>query len=152
MGTIVSISMLRVLALLTVVSAAHIQNRASYPHWEDVCNTSLFFSEDKKSWDDARGFCELIGGNLVDIRSQEMNYCILRHAHHTNLPEDYYWHSANDVDDEGVYRYDLAGDFPPLPGDLVLWSPIWWSTDPNAGQSGNCIMMCLSNWSCRTLG
>merc|ERR1719158_133070 len=130
--------MLRVLVLLTVVSAAHIQNKTRTPHWENVCNTSLFFSDDKKNWNDAQEFCDFIGGNLVDIRSQEMNYCILRHAHHSKVPEDIYWHSANDIVDEGVYHFGRTGD-------LILWSPMWYPPDPNAGRAGNCIMFWLTN-------
>merc|ERR1711962_981810 len=77
----ITISMLLVL-LLPVISAANLEEKGDgvTPHWEEVCNTSLLFSEEKKSWDDATVFCELFGGNLVEIRSMEMNYCILLHA------------------------------------------------------------------------
>merc|ERR1719158_2083656 len=137
--------MLSVLLLLTVVSAAKLQDRAVTPHWEAVCNTSLLFSEDKKTWNDARGECELYGGNLVQIRSMEMNYCILRHSQDKALPVDYYWHSGNDIDDEGVYRYNRAGDFPPISGNLILWSPIWNTGRPDSGKSGNCLLVRLSS-------
>merc|ERR1712133_249180 len=30
------------------------------PHWEEVCNASLSFSEDTKSWSDAGELCELL--------------------------------------------------------------------------------------------
>merc|ERR1719430_91546 len=141
--------------LLPVISAANLEERVAgvAPHWEEVCNTSLLFSEETKSWDDATTFCELFGGSLVEIRSMFMNYCILRHAHHKGLSY-YYWHSGNDIDEEGVYRYNRAGDFPPLPGDLITWSPIWndplggpglGRMEPNGGRDHNCLMVQLSS-------
>merc|ERR1712041_33263 len=146
MGTIVTITMLLVLLLLPIIFAASLEENGGgvTPHWEAICNTSLLFSEDRKSWDDATGLCELFGGNLVEIRSMELNYCILRHAHHKGLPVDWYWHSGNDIDDEGVYRYNRAGDFPPLPGDLITWSPIWVDGEPN-GPKENCLLVHLGS-------
>merc|ERR1712041_795 len=149
MGTIVTITMLLVLLLLPIIFAASLEENGGgvTPHWEAICNTSLLFSEDRKSWDDATGFCELFGGNLVEIRSMELNYCILCHAHHKGLPVDWYWHSGNDIDEEGVYRYNRAGDFPPLPGDLILWTPLWSakSNEPDGGRGENCLMVYLSS-------
>merc|ERR1711962_864091 len=142
MGTVI---MFPLLLLITVVSAVPIQDRAVTPHWAAVCNTSLLFSEDKKTWEDAQGNCELYDGSLVEIRSMELNYCILRHAHSKNLPADTYWHSGNDIDDEGVYRYNRAGDFPPLAGDLILWSPIWNVGRPDYGRKENCLEVHLAS-------
>merc|ERR1712243_95050 len=158
---IVTITMRLVLLLIPLISGASLQERVAgvTPHWEEICNTSLLFSEDTKSWHDAKGFCELLGGNLVEIRSMFMNYCILHHAHHKGLPVDWYWHSGNDIDVEGVYRYNRAGDFPPLPGDLILWSPLWYPTEPN-GPKENCLIVRLAsdshagkfgNYPCTTL-
>merc|ERR1712126_431475 len=149
MGTIVTISMLLML-LLPVISAAPLEERGAglTPHWEEICNTSLLFSEETKSWEDATVFCELFGGNLVEIRSMEMNYCILLHAQLKGLPADWYWQSGNDIDNEGVYRYNRAGDFPPLPGDLITWSVIWYdykdqNGEPNGGRGENCLEVSL---------
>merc|ERR1712126_291083 len=141
----VTITMLLALLLLPLISAADPKEGGGEvtPHWEEVCDTSLLFSEDTKSWDDATGFCELLGGNLVEIRSMEFNYCILLHAQHKGLPVDWYWHSGNDIDNEGVYRYNRAGDFPPLSGDLITWSPIWCNGEPN-GPKENCLLVKLS--------
>merc|ERR1712126_67042 len=140
----VSTTMIPVLQLLlfAVVSPVSIQDKAT-PHWEDVCDTSLLLSEDLKSWDDARGTCELFGGKLVDIRSLEMNYCILTHAQRKGHPAAWYWHSGNDINVEGVWRYNN-------PGDLILWTPIWWFSKgtigtPDGGRSQNCLLVNLSN-------
>merc|ERR1712080_668008 len=141
MGTI---TMLLVVILPAVISGVNLQESGLIPYWEEVCNTSLLFSQDWKSWEDARRECQLFGGDLVEIRSMDMNYCILRHAQHKGYAAEWYWHSANDIDDEGVYRYNMAGDFPPLPGDLILWSPLWYGSDPNGGTSQNCLLVALS--------
>merc|ERR1711962_1107649 len=144
---IVTITMRLVLLLIPLISAASLQERGGgvTPHWEEICNTSLLFSEDTKSWYDATEFCELLGGNLVEIRSMEMNYCILHHAHHKGLPADWYWHSGNDIDDEGVYRYNRAGDFPPIAGDLILWNPYYYAGRPNGGRGENCLEVKLTS-------
>merc|ERR1711996_40961 len=142
MGTVI---MFPLLLLITVVSAVPIQDRAVTPHWEAVCNTSLLFSEDKKTWEDAQGNCELYGGSLVQVRSMEMNYCILDYAETKVLPADWYWHSGNDIDKEGVYRYNRAGDFPPIAGDLILWSPLWNVGRPDYGRKENCLVVSLSS-------
>merc|ERR1712133_290014 len=144
---IVTITMLLVFLLLPAIFAADLEENGGgvTPHWEEICNTSLLFSDDRKSWDDATGFCELFGGNLVEIRSMELNYCILRHAHSKALPADWYWHSGNDIDDEGVYRYNRGGDFPPIAGDLILWSPIWSGGRPSGAKSENCLEVALKS-------
>merc|ERR1711962_1515537 len=134
----VTIIMLPLLLLFTVISAAKLQDRAVTPRWEAVCDTSHLFSEDHKNWKDASGECELYGGNLAQIRSMELNYCILRHAHSKNLPAEGYWHSGNDMDDEGVYRYNRARD-------LILWSPIWADGRPQGGKAENCLYVSLSS-------
>merc|ERR1719347_1290878 len=137
--------MFRVLLLLPALSAASLKERGAgvTPHWEEACNTSLLFSEETKSWEHAAVLCELFGGHLVEIRTMEMNYCILLHTQLKGLPEDWYWHSGNDIDNEGVYRYNRAGDFPPLPGDLITWSPLWFNGEPN-GPKENCLIVRLS--------
>merc|ERR1712180_501444 len=141
----VTVIMFPLLLLITVVSAVPIQDRAVTPHWVKICNTSLLFSEDSKTWEDAQGNCELYGGSLVQIRSMEMNYCILDYAETKALPAEWYWHSGNDIDKEGVYRYNRAGDFPPIAGDLILWSPIWAVGRPNGAKSENCLLVSLSS-------
>merc|ERR1712126_309551 len=142
MGRLVSAMMIPVLQLLlfAVVSPVSIQDKAT-PHWEDVCDTSLLFSEDLKSWDNARGTCELYGGKLVDIRSLEMNFCLLTHAQRKGVNKYWYWHSANDINVKGVWRYNN-------PGDLMQWTPIWWggiANTPNGGRSENCLHVYFSN-------
>merc|ERR1719481_1042145 len=119
--------------------AVNVQDGAVTPHWTPACGTSLLFSEDVKSWDSARGTCELFGGHLVDITSLQMNSCILSHYHQKGLPGGFYWHSGNDIKEEGVWRYNN-------PGDLINWTPPWCGTeDPNGGRSENCFKIGFSN-------
>jgi len=154
MGIVAITIMLLVILLIPVSSAASLQegDGGVSPHWEEACNTSLLFSDDTKSWNDATGFCELFGGNLVEIRSMELNYCILQHFQLKGLPKTWYWHSGNDIDNEGVYRYSRASDFPPLPGDLITWAVLWYDDnksykigDPNGGEGENCLTVHLSS-------
>merc|ERR1712126_184542 len=133
----VTVIMLPLLLLLTIVSA----DTAVTPHWVKVCDTSLLFSEDKKNWEDARGECELYGGRLAEIRSMELNYCILNYAQTKGLPIDRYWHSGNDIDREGVYSFNRAKDFTHL--DLILWSPV--RDFGYGGKSENCLLVYLSS-------
>merc|ERR1719153_868030 len=88
----------------------------------------------------------VVSAAKFEIRSMEMNYCILDYAETKALPADWYWHSGNDIDKEGVYRYNRAGDFPPIAGDLILWSPIAWEKGrPQGGRSENCLLVRLSS-------
>merc|ERR1712080_79905 len=72
------------------------------PSWVQVCGGTYLFSEDKKSWDDAYGECELYGSHLAQIDGIEENFCLLEYAHTEGLPADWYLHSANDISSEGV--------------------------------------------------
>jgi len=129
--------MICVFFLLAIVTASPIKKT---PHWESVCGTSLLFSEDAKTWDEARSLCELIGGHLVDITSLQMNSCILSHYHQKGLPSGVWYHSGNDIKEEGVWRYNTYGD-------LINWTPIWASVypEPNGGRSENCLVVNLFN-------
>jgi len=132
-------TMIAAVVMLSVVTASSIQDGAVTPHWEHICGSTLLFSEDAKTWDDARGTCELFGGNLVDITSLEMNSCILSHYHQKGLPSGYYWHSGNDIKEEGVWRYNTYGD-------LINWTPIWGGYEnPDGGRAENCLDIYLSN-------
>merc|ERR1719228_764984 len=99
--------MIAVFFLLSAAAAVpvNVQDGAVTPHWTSACGTTLLFSEDKKSWDSARGTCELFGGHLVDITSLQMNSCILSHWHQNRLTPYSYWHGGNDIKEEGVWRY-----------------------------------------------
>merc|ERR1719228_2049209 len=131
--------MIAVFFLLSAAAAVavNVQDGAVTPHWVVACGTSLLFSDDKKSWDAARGTCELFGGHLVDITSLQMNSCILSHYHQKGLPSNDYWHSGNDINEEGVWRYNN-------PGGLINWIAMW-GTGPSGGRSENCLYIALTN-------
>merc|ERR1719400_926591 len=83
------------------------------PSWVNICNGTYLFSEDTKSWNDAYGECELYGSHIAQ-----------------GFPADKYWHSANDIMSEGVWRqYDE---------ELLSWSPWWFDEEPLGGKERNC--------------
>merc|ERR1712107_800319 len=81
-------------------------SRELTPSWAEACNGSYLFSEDKKTWNDAYGECELYGSHLVQIDGLAENFCLLKYAHAEGLSgagdSYWYWHSANDIMAEGV--------------------------------------------------
>merc|ERR1712079_85957 len=88
------------------------------PEWVPACNGTYLFSEDKKTWNDAYGECELYGSHILQ-----------------GLTADMYWHSANDNMSEGIWRqYD---------GGLILWSPWWYDNEPNGSTGSNCAVIGL---------
>merc|ERR1719447_706291 len=88
--------------------------------------------------DDATGNCELYGSHLLQIDGFEENFCLLEYVHSHGFPtggfESWYWHSANDIRSEGVWRqYD---------GEMISWSPWFWD-QINDGTASNCAIIAL---------
>merc|ERR1712025_301733 len=116
------------------------QDQVKSPHWVAVCGGSYLFSEDKKSWNEAGDICELYGGHLAQIDNLAENYCLLDYAQSQSLEDEWWWHSGNDIEREGVYRQ--------ADRELILWTPFWLGrgnsdTEPNEGTAANCLMVCL---------
>merc|ERR1712013_223067 len=74
------------------------------PQWVTVCDGSYLFSEDVKNWYDAKDNCELYGSHLLQIDNMAENYCLLDYAQSQGMKVDYWYHSGNDIEREGVYR------------------------------------------------
>merc|ERR1719228_1213108 len=107
------------------------------PSWVEICGSTFLFSEDQKTWNDAKGNCELYGGHLAQINDYETNYCLLEYSHAETLPANYYWHSGNDLIGEGVYRqFDES---------LITFAPLWYSGEPQGGKGQNCLLVRLSD-------
>merc|ERR1712037_712842 len=105
------------------------------PSWVNICGGTYLFSEDRKSWNDAYGECELYGSHIAQIDGFEENFCLLEYAQTKGLPFDYYWHSGNDILSEGVWRqYDEQ---------MILWGP-WFFDGSNGGRGSNCALIDLS--------
>ena len=69
----------------------------------------------RHTWFDARAECDLYGGWLVQINSQEEYNCLMRHGTGANL-DDTYWTDVNDVGNTGVWTHafdDSAVSFYP---------------------------------------
>merc|ERR1712154_214299 len=89
-------------------------------------------SEDKKTWDDAGGICQLFGSHLLQIDNMAENSCLLEYAQKQGVTEAYWWHSGNDIEWEGVYRQ--------ADGNLLTWQPLWLGKNPNEGRRANCLV------------
>merc|ERR1712080_14548 len=133
-ATLTAMHPLLLLSFLSAVLSVPLGQELT-PSWVQICGGTYLFSEDKKSWDDAYGECELYGSHLAQIDGIEENFCLLEYAHTEGLPADWYLHSANDISSEGVWRqYD---------GQMVLWSP-WWQNGKNGGRTENCAVIAFS--------
>jgi len=121
----------------TEVNLSSSLNQENTPSWVNICDGTYLFSEEAKSWHDAAGKCELYGSHTVQIDTLAENFCLLDYAQTMGYSTEY-WHSANDIASEGVWRqYD---------GTLLSWSP-WWSSEtdePDGGKSQNCGKVTLS--------
>merc|ERR1712183_123686 len=100
------------------------------PSWVDVCGSSYLFSEHTDTWENAVGNCELYGSHILQIDNMEENYCLLSYAHSQGMKTDWWWHSGNDIQSEGVYTQ--------ADGKYILWQPIW-----NGIRGHDCLMVCL---------
>merc|ERR1739836_354885 len=77
----------------------------SLPEWQNLnCEAGhkYFFSDETRHWQDARDECELYGGWLLSIDSQQEQNCLVRFAHSSGLHAGWFWHDANDAADEGI--------------------------------------------------
>merc|ERR1719228_245675 len=95
------------------------------PTWMEVCNGSYYFSNETATWDEAGEYCKLFGdgSHLLQRDNKQENNCLLRVANKHNLLEQY-WHSANDIQVEGILvQWDSSE---------VLWQPLWgqWGPGP----------------------
>ena len=73
---------------------------SSLPSWHDLqCEPGhkYLFSDLYHTWQDAREECELYGGWLLSINSQQEQNCLVRFAHSSGLQAGWFWH------DGGIY-------------------------------------------------
>merc|ERR1719431_1774717 len=115
------LTFLAIFSLQVLVRAEPDQNDT--PHWVSVCDGSYLFSEDTKNWYDANGNCVLYGSQLFQIDNMAENYCLLDYAQSQGMNVDYWWHSGNDIEREGVYRQ--------ADGQPILWTHIWYANNPD---------------------
>ena len=113
----------KIFILSVSVSLLSLASSSSLPGWENLqCERGhkYLFSDVSHTWQDARDECELYGGWLLSINSQQEQNCLVRFAHSSGLHTGWFWHDgnfcifllfmlfipiflkANDVADEGV--------------------------------------------------
>merc|ERR1712004_845079 len=131
-----------IFVLILFTSASSVTpNKEGTPSWVNICGGTYLFSEEAKSWDEAKGRCELYDAHLWQIDNLVENFCLLDYSH-TMGYNDEYWHSANDEESEGVWRQ--------ADGTLLSWSPWWYATKdkqgaPNGGKDENCAVVHLTD-------
>merc|ERR1712002_586838 len=107
------------------------QDQGTTPHWVAVCNSNYLFSEERTSWYDAAHNCNLYGGHLLQIDDMAEDFCLLEFAQGKNT--DWWWYSANDIQNEGVFRQ--------ADGNYIQWEPTWRSGHPDGGRNENCVLV-----------
>ena len=81
------------------------------------------------TWDDAKAYCESLGGYLATVTSQEENDWIMDNLHPYESAYGYYFGAA-DVEEEGVWKW-VTGEA----WDYTNWAP----GEPNGGIGENVI-------------
>ena len=69
---------------------------SSLPSWHDLnCEEGhkYFFSDETRTWQEAREECQLYGGWLLDINSQREQNCLVRYAHSAGIAA-WFWHDG----------------------------------------------------------
>merc|ERR1719481_409769 len=116
---------MRPLLWLTIFLGLGSSQSSRIPHWEEIeCEAGhkYLFSEDQKPWPDAKVECELYGGWLVDIGSQEEQNCLIKFARSQELLT-WWWHDGNELDEEGIYCH--------ADGRYMTWFPPKWTRGNN---------------------
>ena len=80
------------------------------------------YYDSKISWEDAKAYCENLGGHLVTITSKEENDFVY------SITKDYAYIGATDVGSEGSFYWITGEDF-----EYTNWN----SGEPNNGNRGN---------------
>jgi len=106
------------------------------PQWVDLeCQAGhkyLFVTDEVRNWVEARDYCALFGGWLVDIQDVHEQNCLTRHAYNTGLTDYSYWTDASDLED-GVWMHTATnsevtwfgnkgiscGDWTPMGGHAI---------------------------------
>merc|ERR1719347_389755 len=120
------------LLTLSLTFAITLQGDALSPSWQFLeCEEGhkYLFSEDTRTWEEARAECQLYGGWLLDISSMEEQYCLMEFAQNFQLFH-WWWHDGNDVEYEGVYVH--------ADGSHLTWlSPKWVGDSKELGFIGD---------------
>lgn len=117
------------------------------PDYFRVGSKRMLMLYQEKNWTEAKADCEARGMKLLTPSSQQNNID-LRDALNKRIWENrpvadiiywYLWTSGNDVDREGVWKWDTTGE-------LFTYTS-WLSKDePNGGRAENCMELRMVAW------
>ena len=83
--------------IASIISLSLAVSGSSLPSWHLIqCEAGhkYLFSDEVRSWQDARDECELYGGWLLSIGSQREQNCLVRYAHSSGLHTGWFWHDG----------------------------------------------------------
>ena len=83
----------------------------------------------KKSWEEARQYCQNLGGDLASVTDQSENQRILDHIARNGIDEGL-WIGANDKRSEGSFEWSDSKAF-----SFSSWGP----SEPNGQRLENCV-------------
>ncbi|XP_068220245.1 uncharacterized protein [Palaemon carinicauda] len=118
---------------------------------KDICNEKtrrITFFPDRFDLTSARKICHVLGGALAVPRNKEENAWLFStssyRAQHCsgNVGASYMWMGANDVTEEGVWRYWESNS-------VLPWQSLWRGDGPNGGSVENCLVMLAGSFPAR---
>merc|ERR1712241_1647013 len=141
--TIIMITgIIRSIVLSCLLACAFAAN-VKAPHWQELeCEAGhkYLFSDQTRSWQDAREECELYAGWLVNIGSLEEQNCLLRYGKSQGY-DAWYWTDAY-FDDTWTWTHALDNS------EVSWFSPKWTcssGTDNGGSWGRDYIMMAVSS-------
>ncbi|KAK3853731.1 hypothetical protein Pcinc_039741 [Petrolisthes cinctipes] len=105
----------------------------------------LFFDAlEQGSWQHSRNFCEQLQGHLVKIETDNFMADVFDHIHHHGLGDASFWIGANDLAQEGVWKWHDGSN-------VRMGTPFWAylaekppKQEPMGGTKQNCC--CLNTY------
>ena len=93
-----------------------------------------FVTQDKKTWTEARGMCQDMGGDLVSLETMDEIYWIRGYrSYHSALRPEWLWLGGYRVDNKWMWKGKLA--------DTPIGITDWAGTEPQDIPAENCLAM-----------
>ncbi|KAK4308881.1 hypothetical protein Pmani_019448 [Petrolisthes manimaculis] len=146
MNNLLSLGLLMVLGATSEASTTQpsIQEACPIPY-VTVGGHCLFFDAlEEGTWQHSRNFCEQLQGHLVKIETDNFMADVFYHIHHHGLADASFWIGANDLAQEGVWKWHDGSD-------VRMGTPFWAyvadrppKQEPQGGTKENCV--CLNKY------